>query len=266
VRALLLAFSFLTRYPVPLGQVDLVPTDFGRSTRYFPLAGLVVGLDLMLVRWILQSLGVLGHWPLACAALLLAYWVWACDSLHMDGMADTVDGLASRQTGEAMLEVMHDSRSGAFGVQATTVVLLLKFAFMASLGVSFWWALPLPLIFSRLLAALLCQSRPYAGKQGSLSAWFIDGSRMGDAFAALGWAFAGWALLCTAAVYGGLADERQCMLAFAACVVGMGIGWLQVQAPRRRLGGISGDLIGYAIEVAELSTCFLLLLALSPGR
>ena len=263
--ALLLAFSFLTRYPVPLGRRELVPADFGRSTRYFPLAGLVVGLDLMLMRWILESLGVLSRWPLAGAALLLAYWVWACDSLHMDGMADTVDGLASRRTGEAMLEVMHDSRSGAFGVQATTVVLVLKFAFLASLGPGFWWALPLPLIFSRLLGALLCQSRPYGGSAGSLSAWFIEGSQPVDASAALGWAFAGLTLVCTAAVYAGLADARHCGLALAACVAGMGLGWLQVQPPRRRLGGISGDLIGYAIEVSELAACFLLLLAVSPA-
>jgi adenosylcobinamide-GDP ribazoletransferase len=260
--AFLLAFSFLTRYPVPLGRVELRPADFGRSTRYFPLAGLAVGLDLMLMRWLLERAGILGQWPLAAAAMLLAYWVWACDSLHLDGLSDTVDGMASRQSGEALLEVMHDSRSGAFGVQSTALVLLMKFAFLASLPPKLWWALPLPLVFSRLLAGLLCQSRPYAGGSGSLSAWFIEGSQASDASAALGWAFASLALVCTGAVLAGLADARLCALSLAAGAGGMGIGWALVQAPRRRLGGISGDLIGYALETAELSTCFLLLFAL----
>ena len=264
MRSLLLAFSFLTRYPVPLGSVELTPPDFGRSTRYFPLAGLVVGLDLLLFRWVLQRTGVLGHWPLAAAALLLAYWVWTCDSLHLDGMADTTDGLASRQTGEAMLEVMHDSRSGAFGVQATTLVLLLKFAFIASLPLKLWWALPLPIIFSRLLAALLCHARPYAGRAGSLSAWFIESTLPADTFAALGWAFVGFSGLCTVAVFNGLADAHDCVLALMVCIAGALLGWLLVQAPRRRLGGINGDIIGYGLEAAELCICFLLLFTLAP--
>lgn len=260
MRSLLLAFSFLTRYPMPRVQGELKAADFGRSTGYFPLAGLILGLDLLLLRWFLMWAGVLQHWPLAGAALLLAYGVWAGDSLHLDGLADTVDGLASRRVGEAMLEVMHDSRSGAFGVQAVTVVLLLKFAYFASLPMKLWWALPLPLLFSRLLAALLCQGRPYAGRQGSLSAWFIEGNHHSDASVALGWAFAGLAGLCTAAVFTGLADARTCGLALGACVGGMAFGWMMVQVPRHRLGGISGDLIGYAILLSELSSAYLLLL------
>jgi cobalamin 5'-phosphate synthase/cobalamin synthase len=261
--SLLLAFSFLTRYPVPLGSVELKASDFGHSTRYFPLAGLVVGLDLLLFRWVLGWAGILEHWPLAGAAMTLAYWVWTCDSLHLDGLADTADGMASRRTGEELLEVMHDSRSGAFGIQAIGVVLLLKFAFLASLPPKLWWALPLPLLFSRLLAALLCHDRPYAGRPGSLSAWFIEGNQPADASAAVGWACLSLGALCTAAVFTGLADVRDCGLALAACVGGMLIGWALVQAPRRRLGGISGDLIGYGLEVAEISSCYLLLFVLA---
>jgi adenosylcobinamide-GDP ribazoletransferase len=259
---LLLAFSFLTRYPVHIGAAELRPADFGRSTRYFPLAGLAVGLDMMLGRFLLEWAGVLQRWPLAGAALMLAYWLWACDSLHLDGLADTTDGLASRRTGEAMLEVMHDSRSGAFGAQAISITLILKFAYLASLPPRLWWALPLPLLFSRLLASLLCQGRPYAGRQGSLSAWFIDGNQPSDGSAALGWAFAGFGLICTAAVLTGRADALQCLYALLACVAAMLVGWAMVQAPRRRLGGISGDLVGYGLQACELAACYLLLVLL----
>lgn len=262
MRSFLLAFSFLTRYPVPPLRGELEPADFGRSTGYFPLAGLVLGLDLLLLRWLFLWAGVVQHWPWAAAALLLAYGVWAGDSLHLDGLADTVDGLASRRQGEEMLEVMHDSRSGAFGVQAVTVVLLLKFAYLGSLPAKFWWALPLPLLFSRLLAALLCQGRPYAGRKGSLSGWFIEGNHPSDASMALGWTFAGLATLCTAAVFSGLADARACGVALGACVGGMALAWMLVQVPRQRLGGISGDLIGYALVLSELSSAYLLLFAL----
>ncbi len=259
---LVLAFSFLTRYPVPRLRGELSPEQFGRSTGYFPLAGLVLGLDLLLLRWVLGWAGILQHWPLAAAAVILVYGLWAGDSLHLDGLADTVDGLASGRQGEELLEVMHDSRSGAFGVQAIGAVLLLKFAYLASLPPKLWWALPLPLLFSRLWAALLCQSRPYAGRAGSLSGWFIEANRSADASVALAWTFLAFGGLCTLAVLTGLAEARACALALGACVTGMLVATLLVQIPRRRLGGISGDLIGYGLVLCELVSAYLLLFVL----
>lgn len=249
----LLALQFLTRYPVHIAaDQELDAPLLGRSTRYFPLVGLLAGADLMLARYVLEFAGILEAWPLVAAALLLAYWAYICDSLHLDGFSDTVDGLASGRHGEDMLAVMHDPRSGAFGVQASTLLLLLKFTALASLPPKLWWALPLPLIFSRLLASLLCQARPYAGLQGSLSAWFIEGSHHDDAGAAIGWSVFGFGVVSALAVGFGLADGHACGLALGVCIGAMLLGWAATLAPRRRLGGISGDLIGYGLEVAEL--------------
>jgi len=261
VKALILAFQFLTRYP--LGQDDLVVEegDLGRSTRYFPLVGLVAGLDLLLLRWILALAGVLAAWPLAGAALLLAYWAWSCDSLHMDGWMDTLDGLASRRQGEALLGIMHDSRVGAFGVLGGGLLLLLKFAWLASLPPRLWWALPLPLVFSRLLASLECHSRPYAGAQGSLSGAFINFCEPLDGQVAVALAFLGYGGLCAAAVALGWADSAACLKALAACLAGLGLGAVLVRVPKRRLGGISGDLIGYALQICEVAVCYGLLFA-----
>jgi cobalamin synthase len=251
----LLAIQFLTRYPVRVSpDLELDARMLGRSTRYFPLVGLFVGMDLLFFRWILGRLGALEAWPLACAALLLAYWLWVAASLHLDGLADAADGIGSGRVGEDLLAVMHDPRSGAFGVQATVAAILVEFALLASLPHRFWWALPLPLIFSRLLASLLCQSRPYGGLKGSLSAWFIEGSHHDDAGAALGWAFFGYAALSAAAVRLELADARACAFALGAGLLGMLLGWAATFGLRRRLGGINGDAIGLAVVVAELAT------------
>jgi cobalamin synthase len=257
---LLLALQFLTRYPVRLpAGLELGERDLGRATRWFPVAGLFAGVDLLVLRYVLQRLGVLEQWPLAAAALLLAWWAWSCDSMHLDGLADTADGLASRRTGAAMLEVMHDSRSGAFGVQALVLVLALKGAWLASLPPRLWWALPLPLLFSRLLAALLCQGRPYGGRPGSLSGAFITGSRHEDGQAAVAWAFSGFALLAGGAVLLGKADPLECAKALAVCLASLAAGWSLVQLPRQRLGGMSGDLIGYAMQACEVAACYGLL-------
>jgi adenosylcobinamide-GDP ribazoletransferase len=262
VTALLLAFQFLTRYPVGPALVGAVDErELGRSTRYFPLVGLVAGLDLMLARWLLGWAGALQHWPLASAAVLTAYWAWICDSLHLDGWMDTLDGLASRRQGPALLDVMHDSRVGAFGALGGGLVLLLKFAFLASLPPRLWWALPLPLLVSRLLAALLCHARPYAGKVGSLSGAFITCNEPADGHWAVAWAFLGAGAYGGVAVGIGWADLRSCLLALGMGLVALTAGLLAVQAPRRRLGGISGDLIGYGLEAAELTACYALLFA-----
>jgi adenosylcobinamide-GDP ribazoletransferase len=257
---LLLALQFLTRYPVRLPEgAEPGMRDLGRSTRWFPLVGLFVGVDLLVLRWLLGWLGVQAQWPLASAAILLAYWVWSCDSLHLDGLADTADGLASRRTGPALLQVMHDSRIGAFGTQALVLVLGLKAAWLLSLPPRFWWALPLPLLFSRLLAALLCQSRPYAGLPGSLSGALISGSRPEDGHAAVAWAFTSFAALAGAAVLLGQADAIDCLKALGVCLAALAAGWSLVRTPRERLEGISGDLIGYGMEACEVAAAFGLL-------
>jgi adenosylcobinamide-GDP ribazoletransferase len=250
----LVALQFMTRYPVRLSaDTELSPRLMGASTRYFPLVGLLVGVDLLVARWVLQWAGVLAKWPLLGAALLLLYWVWVADSLHLDGLADTADGLSSSARSEELLAVMHDPRVGAFGAQATVLALILKFALLASLAPAFWWALPLPLISGRLLASLLCQGRPYAGRKGSLSGAFIEGSHPDDAGAAVGWAAFGFMVLSAGAVFMDLASARDCGLALGACAAGIGLGWLASLGPRRRLGGISGDFIGYSLQVAEIA-------------
>lgn len=252
--AFFVALQFLTRYPVRLSaETELSPRLLGASTRYFPLVGLLVGADLMIARWVLQWAGVLAHWPLLGAGLVLLYWTWVSDSLHLDGLADTADGLSSGAKGEELLAVMHDPRVGAFGAQATVLAMILKFALLASLPPTLWWVLPLPLIASRLLASLLCQVRPYVGRRGSLSGSFIEGSHPDDAGAAVGWAAFGFIALSALAVFAELAKARDCGLALGACVLGMALGWLASLGPRRRLRGISGDFIGYSMQVAEIA-------------
>ena len=91
---------------------------------------------------------------------------------------------------------------------------------------------------------------------------FIVGNQPADASAALGWTCIGFAGICTVAVLTGQAEARDCALALAACLSGMLMGWMLLQGPRQRLGGISGDLVGYSLEISELCSCYLLLFVL----
>src|SRR5688572_19479987 len=124
-----IALGFLTRYPVPVEE-DFSPGDFGRSTGYYPLIGFLAGLDLLVFRgatlWDENGM----HYPL-WTFLLLLFWVWSSDSLHLDGLADTSDALASRREGGDFLAVLHDSRVGAFGAAALGLALIAKFAWLS---------------------------------------------------------------------------------------------------------------------------------------
>ena len=113
------ALGFLTRLPESiLGPVTAVRPDFRRAARVFPLVGAVVGLiggaTLMVADW-------LGLPPAIAASLAVLATVIVTGGLHEDGLADTADGFGGGRTAAEKLEIMDDSRIGAFGVEALTV-------------------------------------------------------------------------------------------------------------------------------------------------
>jgi adenosylcobinamide-GDP ribazoletransferase len=255
-----MALRFMTRYPVAASEEFLLG-DFGRCTGYFPLVGLFAGLDLMLLRWValFDRNGL--HYPIWCFLLLLL-WIWGSDSLHLDGLADTTDALASRRQGAEFLAILHDSRVGAFGAMALGLVLIGKFAWLCSLPMQGWWFLPLPLVFSRLHSSLACQIRPYAGTPGSLSSFFINESTHADLNIAVATALASFFLLAGLSLYLGFTSAEDAAKAFGVCIAGLALGRSALWSPMARLGGISGDLIGWSQVITETAIAFGLTLVL----
>jgi adenosylcobinamide-GDP ribazoletransferase len=124
------AALFLTR--LPLGRVaSSGEVDLARAAWSFPLVGLLVGLIGAIVYRLAHGLG-LPAWP--AAALAVAATLAATGCLHEDGLADTADGFGGGATRERKLEIMRDSRIGAFGVCALTLSLLLRVGALASLA------------------------------------------------------------------------------------------------------------------------------------
>ena len=118
MKGFLQAISFLTILPVGQSKT-LEGKDLARSMAFFPLAGLVIGLLLALGHY-LFSLFLPKAVVLWFVIGLLAFLT---RGLHLDGLADTMDGLGSGGPKEKILEVMRDSRIGAFGV--ISLILLL---------------------------------------------------------------------------------------------------------------------------------------------
>jgi len=118
----LAALQFLTSIPVKIKR-ELTPQQVGRATAWFPVVGLIIGGMLALFNWLLDFI-----LPQSVTnALLIVALVLITGAMHLDGFADTCDGLAGYKTVEERWKVMRDSRTGAFGVVGVVLLLLTKY-------------------------------------------------------------------------------------------------------------------------------------------
>jgi adenosylcobinamide-GDP ribazoletransferase len=235
------AWDLLTS--IPLGRGLTTVRQPGRAGAWFPWVGLVIGamlslLDLLL-RYVLP--------PLPAAALLLVAWVGVSGALHLDGFVDCCDGLLVAQSAERRLEILKDSRVGAFGVVGATCLLLVKFAALTALpsGERMRWLLLAP-VLSRWVMVWAAWHYPLARPDG-FAVWFregLSGRRVAVAAGStllLGLALGGWRGLLSLALVWLFA------LAFIAWTL-------------RRIPGLTGDVYG---ALNELSEVFALLWAIA---
>ena len=128
MKSFFLALSLLTRIPVPFKLYDGIKKS-SSATLYFPFVGLVIGLIVAVIAYVLAPL--LPVWPFAVLmSLCLAGF---SGFLHLDGVADCADGFLSSRPTERILEIMKDSRIGAMGTLALIFVVLMKVSLIGSL-------------------------------------------------------------------------------------------------------------------------------------
>ncbi len=232
--ALLAAFQFLTILP-PIIRRPFTPEELGRSVAFYPVVGLAVGGALTataLLRAIMP--------PSIVAGLTLAVWVVATRALHLDGWMDACDGLFGGFTPERRLEIMRDSRVGAFGVAGGALLLIVEYgALQAAIAAPVARIAPLILVpvLGRWVMTLAITLFPYARAEG-----------MGRAIKDhAGWPQALVATLVAAAVTW-LAAGVIGLIAMAAAVV---VGGLAVWLALRRVPGLTGDLYGALCMAVE---------------
>jgi len=152
------AIIFYTRIPLPTTW----PIQFERIARWCPLIGLMLGASLGLMDW---GLILLGFPNLVRSIFIVAIAVDLTGGLHLDGVGDTADGLAVTDP-ERRLVVMKDSLTGAFGVMAIALVLLLKFAALSELGSERWFCLMVAMGWGRWGQVAAIAFYPYLRAEG----------------------------------------------------------------------------------------------------
>ncbi|HGW6102520.1 TPA: adenosylcobinamide-GDP ribazoletransferase [Citrobacter werkmanii] len=231
--------SFISRLPVPARWSQGLDFEhYSRGIVMFPLIGVVLGGLTGLVFMALQPwCGI----PLAAlfAVLTLALLT---GGFHLDGLADTCDGIFSARRRERMLEIMRDSRLGTHGGLALIFVLLSKVLVVSELalrGTPMLAALAAACVAGRGTAVLLMYRHRYAREEG-LGNVFIGKITGRQTAVTLGLA----AILAAVLLPG--------MRGVAALVVTMVAIFILGQLLKRTLGGQTGDTLGAAIELGEL--------------
>lgn len=137
IQGLILALQFFTRIPIN------IPVDFNRknirySIFFLPLVGALIGGLGGLVFFVVQPYNLL-----VAGFLALLTTIVITGGLHIDGLSDTADGFLSNRDQKRTLEIMKDSRIGAFGVLSIVLLVLFKFIMMISIE-----ELPLAMVLS----------------------------------------------------------------------------------------------------------------------
>jgi len=234
LRSLITAARFLTIVPVPGKGLD-GPDALGRASGWFPLVGLGLGLALAGLDWVLAWLFP----PLLSALLVLTVWKLVTGGIHLDGLADCLDGLGMRDP-ERRLAVMRDSRIGTFGALGLILLLLLALAALAELAPQLRRAgLTLAPVVGRYAPLLLARVFAPASPDSGYGAAFM---RSVSAPAVAG---GGVFVAATAGVVFGLRGEL-------AAAAGLGAALTAGAVFSHRLRGLTGDGLGAAVELAEL--------------
>jgi adenosylcobinamide-GDP ribazoletransferase len=231
---------------LPVGRGAAAPAaGLGRAAAWFPVVGAGIGLLLIAANhWLSRT------FPALLAALLtVTVWKIITGGLHLDGLADCLDGLGGR-TPEHRRAIMTDSRIGAFGAMGLILFLMIEIVALSGMDAhARWRALLAAPAIGRAMPPLVARLFPPAGGEGQGAAFAAEVRRRGAAVAVL------LAIAVALIVFGGWG--------LIALALALAVTLLAARFLVARVGGITGDVLGAVVELAELTV--LLTVAGWPG-
>ncbi|ATV65208.1 adenosylcobinamide-GDP ribazoletransferase [Fusobacterium pseudoperiodonticum] len=270
MKGFLLLLSFMTRIPMP--KIDYDEEKLGKSMKLFPLVGVVIGFILLffsiVFSYVLSNLSFSAFLPIIILVVILTDLI-STGALHLDGLADTFDGIFSYRSKHKMLEIMKDSRLGSNGALALILYFLIKFVLLYSLlmedqGETVFAVLTYPVV-ARLCSVISCASAPYARGSG-MGKTFVDNTKTSGVVIAT---------LITV-VYSGvvlfymMGSQFNYFLPLDLFMKSFGVNLLIIailglfafsfsKLIERKIGGITGDTLGALLEISSLIYLFLII-------
>lgn len=241
MRLLLVSLQFLTILPLPFKFSE---EELGSSMLFFPLVGFLIGGLLAGVCWI----GTKFLPSPVVVALLIILWIFITGALHLDGLADTLDGLYAGKSKEERLKIMRDEYIGVMGITGIVTILLFKYTLLSSLTTThIFKTLILTPALSRWGMVVSASISPYAREEGKGKV-FVERVR---------WWYAplqGVILLAVSVWFFNLINGLWLIAGLLTLL------WLSTLLFQRRIGGVSGDTLGAVNEIGELLPLILILL------
>lgn len=256
MRKIVHAFGFLSILPLPVRSAAAVDEkELGESAAFFPLVGLVQGLLAAAAFFLCDRF----YPPGVTAGLIVAGFVLFGGGLHIDGLSDTFDALASRASREKKLAIMKDGSAGPIGAASVVLVLALKIMLLQSVfesggGNPYFCLVLLPVVGKWSMVCALYHGR--SARDAGLGSIFISNTRGRQLVAATA---------LSAAIFGPVvlwgwpsAAEGFVVSAVMLAAVYFGGGFFRLFL-QRRFDGLTGDNLGAVSEISELLFLFALL-------
>ena len=274
MKGFLLLLSFMTRIPMPKTEYD--EEKLGKSMKYFPVVGIIVGFILLffciIFNFILKNISYSAVLPLMIIVVILTDLI-TTGALHLDGLADTFDGIFSYRSKHKMLEIMKDSRLGSNGALALILYFLLKFVLLFSLTIesreaAIYVIMTYPVV-ARFCSVVSCASSPYARGSG-MGKTFVDNTKTCGLIVAIvitllytvGIVFIPFIFFTNYSLP--IQFIIQTILVILVIVALLALfAYAFSKLIERKIGGITGDTLGALLEISSLVYIFLILVM--PG-
>lgn len=237
-------FKFTTRLPLG-GKDDIDWEKLGKSMKFFPLVGIILGL-IMYSSVKLLSMGI--NSPLLIAALVVMVYVVLTGGIHLDGLSDTFDGIFSYRSKQRMLEIMKDSRVGANGVISLVMYFILSVILLGELD-----TLEIPMgaiiliypVVGRMSSVLNCAVSEYARSNGMAKA-FVENTSYRDFLLSF--------VITVLYVYGVITYFSLPIAVILTVPVTAILSYYFARVMKRKIGGVTGDTLGAVLELSQLAT------------
>ncbi len=235
MRIFILTLQFLTRIPINI-NLEANKEDFAKGIIYFPIVGLIIGA-FNTIFYMGANYIASGLFPIICAILANCIITGA---LHIDGLADTCDGIFSARSKERMLEIMKDSRIGTNGAIAILFDFLLRISILQSFNNK---TILIPILLSPVIAktlvALFIGFSTDARTGGGMGSLFMEKS---SKLRAMGGLVIGFTLI-------GIISGFSGIISLLICGV---IMLIYMDYIYKKIDGMTGDTLGAANEVMEV--------------
>lgn len=238
---LITAIRTLSVLPVPGRDAERMSS----SLPWFPIVGFILGSICYAVAMLMEFV-TKNIWPEGTAIIVISCGILLTRAIHMDGLADWADGFGGNRDKQKILAIMKDSHIGVFGAISLVIIVLVKWIALTRLIASDMSVYIIAsYIVSRTMQVELTASLPYARAEGGTAAPFVNGAGFLHRFLALC-----SALVVLVVLYGTTIGIAALCIGWVVCRM---FGW----HCRRRVGGVTGDLLGACSEITETIILFI---------